>query len=99
MILFARTRGIAQGGHGSLLVGLGTAASSRTVMRWPGAARAASDLGLVSSPRCEEEGRVGWTARWRDWLMAVLREKGRKGGASQAGLGRGYGFSPNLIRK
>jgi hypothetical protein len=32
-------------------------------------------------------------------LLAGLREKGRKGGASQAGVGRGHGFVPSLIRK
>jgi hypothetical protein len=56
-ILSARTRGIAQGGHGSLLVGSGATASSRTVMRWSGATRAAGDLGSFSSPRREGEGR------------------------------------------
>jgi hypothetical protein len=31
--------------------------------------------------------------------LAGLREKGMNGGASQAGLGRGHGFGPSVIRK
>jgi hypothetical protein len=31
--------------------------------------------------------------------LAGLRKKGMKGGASRAGLGRGHGFGPSVIRK
>jgi hypothetical protein len=71
LILSVCARGIAQGGHELLLVGSGAAASSWTMMRWPSVALAAGDLGSVSSPRREEEGRgrlgraMGrWAASW-----------------------------------
>jgi hypothetical protein len=81
-----RTRGIAQGGHESLLVGSGVVASSRTVMWWPGVARTTGDLGSVSSPHREGEGRGRLGRVMGRWAGGNRPKKLGKGGDSWAAV-------------